>query len=306
MTTMGFIGLGIMGGPMAANLVKAGHAVVGYNRRPEPIERLVAAGGRGASNVAEAVAGADVVITMLPDSPDVQTVALGEDGVFANAKPGLLYIDGSTIRPAVSADLAAEGAKRGIRVVDAPVSGGEQGAVDASLSIMVGGSPEDFAAARPVLEAVGKTVVHVGPPGAGQTVKAANQLIVAGTIQLVSEAIVFLEAHGVDMESAIKVLAGGLAGNAILDRKAAGMLARRFDPGFRIDLHHKDLGIVQAAAREAGVVIPVGALVSQHVASLRAQGHGKSGPFRAAVACRAAVRTPLRLTQANPSEEDIP
>jgi 2-hydroxy-3-oxopropionate reductase len=306
MTTMGFIGLGIMGGPMAANLVKAGHAVVGYNRRPEPIERLVAAGGRGASNVAEAVAGADVVITMLPDSPDVQTVALGEDGVFANAKPGLLYIDGSTIRPAVSADLAAEGAKRGIRVVDAPVSGGEQGAVDASLSIMVGGSPEDFAAARPVLEAVGKTVVHVGPPGAGQTVKAANQLIVAGTIQLVSEAIVFLEAHGVDMESAIKVLAGGLAGNAILDRKAAGMLARRFDPGFRIDLHHKDLGIVQAAAREAGVVIPVGALVSQLVASLRAQGHGKSGPFRAAVACRAAVRTPLRLTQANPSEEDIP
>ena len=306
MTTMGFIGLGIMGGPMAANLVKAGHAVVGYNRRPEPIERLVAAGGRGASNVAEAVAGADVVITMLPDSPDVQTVALGEDGVFANAKPGLLYIDGSTIRPAVSADLAAEGAKRGIRVVDAPVSGGEQGAVDASLSIMVGGSPEDFAAARPVLEAVGKTVVHVGPPGAGQTVKAANQLIVAGTIQLVSEAIVFLEAHGVDMESAIKVLAGGLTGNAILDRKAAGMLARRFDPGFRIDLHHKDLGIVQAAAREAGVVIPVGALVSQLVASLRAQGHGKSGPFRAAVACRAAVRTPLRLTQANPSEEDIP
>jgi 2-hydroxy-3-oxopropionate reductase len=306
MTTMGFIGLGIMGGPMAANLVKAGHAVVGYNRRPEPIERLVAAGGRGASNVAEAVAGADVVITMLPDSPDVQTVALGEDGVFANAKPGLLYIDGSTIRPAVSADLAAEGAKRGIRVVDAPVSGGEQGAVDASLSIMVGGSPEDFAAARPVLEAVGKTVVHVGPSGAGQTVTAANQLIVAGTIQLVSEAIVFLEAHGVDMESAIKVLAGGLAGNAILDRKAAGMLARRFDPGFRIDLHHKDLGIVQAAAREAGVVIPVGALVSQLVASLRAQGHGKSGPFRAAVACRAAVRTPLRLTQANPSEEDIP
>ena len=274
MTTMGFIGLGIMGGPMAANLVKAGHAVVGYNRRPEPIERLVAAGGRGASNVAEAVAGADVVITMLPDSPDVQTVALGEDGVFANAKPGLLYIDGCTIRPAVSADLAAEGAKRGIRVVDAPVSGGEQGAVDASLSIMVGGSPEDFAAARPVLEAVGKTVVHVGPPGAGQTVKAANQLIVAGTIQLVSEAIVFLEAHGVDMESAIKVLAGGLTGNAILDRKAAGMLARRFDPGFRIDLHHKDLGIVQAAAREAGVVIPVGALVSQLVASLRAQGHG--------------------------------
>jgi len=166
MTTVGFIGLGIMGGPMAANLVKAGYSVVGYNRHPEPIERLVAAGGRGASGVAEAVAGADVVITMLPDSPDVQSVALGEDGVFANAKTGLLYIDASTIRPDVSADLAAEGAKRGIGVVDAPVSGG---------------APEDFAAARPVLETVGKTVVHVGPPGAGQTVKAANQLIVAGT-----------------------------------------------------------------------------------------------------------------------------
>ena len=274
MTTVAFIGLGIMGGPMAANLVKAGYTVVGYNRRPEPIERLVAAGGHGASSVAEAVAGADVVITMLPDSPDVENVALGEDGVFANPKSGLLYIDCSTIRPDVSARLAAEGAENGIRVVDAPVSGGEQGAIDASLSIMVGGSPEDFASARPVLDAVGKTVVHVGPPGAGQTVKAANQLIVAGTIQLVAEAIVFLEAHGVDMEPAIKVLAGGLAGNAILDRKAAGMLARSFDPGFRIDLHHKDLGIVQAAAREAGVVIPVGALVSQLVASLRAQGHG--------------------------------
>jgi 2-hydroxy-3-oxopropionate reductase len=258
---------------MAANLVKAGYSVVAYNRSPEPVERLVAAGGRGASGVAEAVAGADVVSTMLPDSPDVESVALGKDGVFANAKPDLLYIDCSTIRPDVSAHLAAEGAKRGIRVVDAPVSGGEQGAIDASLSIMVGGSPEHFTAARPVLEAVGKTVVHVGPPGSGQTVKAANQLIVAGTIQLVAEAIVF-QAHGVDMERAIKVLAGGLAGNAILDRKAAGILARRFDPGFRIDLHHKDLGIVQAAAREAGVIIPVGALVSQLVASLRAQGHG--------------------------------
>ena len=274
MTTVAFIGLGIMGGPMAANLVKAGYPVVGYNRRPEPIERLVAAGGHGASSVAQAVAGADVVITMLPDSPDVESVARGEDGVFANAKPGLLYIDCSTIRPDVAARLAAEGTKRGIGVVDAPVSGGEQGAIDASLSIMVGGSPEDFASARPVLDAMGKTVVHVGPAGSGQTVKAANQLIVAGTIQLVAEAIVFLEAYGVDMEAAIEVLAGGLAGNAILGRKAAGMLARRFDPGFRIDLHHKDLGIVQAAAREAGVVIPVGALVSQLVASLRAQGHG--------------------------------
>jgi 2-hydroxy-3-oxopropionate reductase len=274
MTTVAFIGLGIMGAPMARNLIKAGHTVVGYNKHPEPIERLVATGGRGATNVAEAVAGADVAITMLPDSPDVEAVALGDDGIFAHAKPGLLYIDGSTIRPDVSARLAEEGGKRGIRVVDAPVSGGEQGAVDASLSIMVGGSPENVAAARPILESVGKTVVHVGPTGSGQTVKAANQLIVAGTIELVAESIVFLEAYGVDMEAAVKVLAGGLAGNAILERKAAGMLARDFQPGFRIDLHHKDLGIVQAAAREANVVIPLGAVVSQLVASLRAQGHG--------------------------------
>jgi 2-hydroxy-3-oxopropionate reductase len=274
MTTVGFIGLGVMGGPMAANLVKAGHAVVGYNRHPEPTERLVAAGGRRADSVAEAVAGADVVITMLPDSPDVDSVALGPDGIFANARPGLLYIDASTIRPDVSARLAAEGASRGVRVVDAPVSGGEQGAIEATLSIMVGGAAPDFEAARPLLEAVGRTVVHVGPPGAGQTVKAANQLIVAGTIELVAEAIVFLEAHGVDLRPAITVLAGGLAGNAVLDRKAAGMLARDFRPGFRVDLHHKDLGIVQAAAREAGVVIPLGAAVSQLVASLRAQGHG--------------------------------
>jgi len=274
MTTVGFIGLGIMGAPMAANLVKAGYTVTGYNRHPEPVQRLVAAGGRAAADVADAVAGADVVITMLPDSPDVEGVALGENGIFANAKRGALYIDASTIRPDVSARLAAEGAKRGVRVVDAPVSGGEQGAIDGTLSIMVGGSAEDFEAARPVLEVLGKTVVHVGPAGSGQTVKAANQLIVAGTIELVAEAIVFLEAYGVDMEPAIKVLAGGLAGNAILERKAAGMLARQFKPGFRIDLHHKDLGIVQAAAREAGVVIPLGAVVSQLVASLRAQGHG--------------------------------
>jgi len=274
MTTVGFIGLGIMGSPMAANLVKAGYTVVGYNRHPEPMERLAAGGGAAAADIAEAVAGADVVITMLPDSPDVEEVALGANGIFANAKPGLLYIDASTIRPDVARTIAAEGASRAIRVVDAPVSGGEQGAVEGQLSIMVGGSEDAFAAARPILEAIGSTVVHVGPAGSGQTVKAANQLIVAGTIELVAEAVVFLEAYAVNMDAAIKVLAGGLAGNAILDRKAAGMLARQFKPGFRIDLHHKDLGIVQSAAREAGVIIPLGAVVSQLMASMRAQGHG--------------------------------
>src|SRR5215216_881433 len=220
MTTVGFIGLGIMGGPMAANLVKAGFDVIGYNRTPEPTQRLVEQGGRGADSLAEAVRDAEVVVTMVPNSPDVEAVALGEDGIYAHAKRGTLHLDMSSIRPDVAKQVAEAGRKRGMRVLDAPVSGGEQGAIDATLSIMTGGDPNDFADARPVLEAVGKTIVHVGPVGSGQTVKAANQLIVAGAIELVAEAIVFLEAYGVDMEAAIKVLAGGLAGNAILDHTA--------------------------------------------------------------------------------------
>lgn len=272
---IGFIGLGIMGGPMAANLVRAGHRVTGYNRTEAKIRQLVERGGRAAGSVAEAVRDADVVITMLPDSPDVRDVVLGADGVLANAAAGGLLVDCSTIRPDVSTEFAETGAAaQGIRVLDAPVSGGEAGAVEGNLSIMVGGAVEDFAAARPVLDAMGGTVVHVGPAGAGQTVKAANQLIVAGTIELVAEALVFLEAHGVDTEAAVRVLAGGLAGNRVLDRKAAGMARREFQPGFRVELHHKDLGIVTAAAREAGVVIPLGAVVAQLMAALRAQGHG--------------------------------
>jgi 2-hydroxy-3-oxopropionate reductase len=274
MTTVGFIGLGIMGGPMAANLVKAGFEVVGHNRSPDPVRRLVDAGGRGAASVAEAVASADVVVTMVPDSPDVEAVALGADGVYASARPGTLHVDMSTIRPDVARRLAEAGRERGLRVLDAPVSGGEQGAREGTLSVMVGGEPADVADARPVLDAVGGTVVHVGPAGAGQTVKAANQLIVGGTLELVAEALVFLEASGVDTGAAVEVLAGGLAGSAVLDRKAPAMLARDFTPGFRVELHHKDMGIVTAAAREAGVVIPLGAVVAQLLASLRAQGDG--------------------------------
>jgi 2-hydroxy-3-oxopropionate reductase len=274
MTTVGFIGLGIMGGPMAANLVQAGFEVVGHNRSSDPVRRLEERGGRGADSIAAAVAEAEVVVTMLPDSPDVEAVALGDDGIYARARPGALHLDMSTIRPDVARRLAAAGAERGLRVLDAPVSGGQQGAVDATLSVMVGGDRGDFDDARPVLEAVGKTVVHVGPAGAGQTVKAANQLIVAGTLELVSEAIVFLEASGVDTEAAVQVLAGGLAGSAILERKAPAMLARDFTPGFRVELHHKDMGIVTAAAREAGAIIPLGAAVAQLLASLRAQGDG--------------------------------
>lgn len=274
MTTVAVLGLGIMGGPMAANLVRAGHDVVGYNRGRPKVDRLVEQGGRGAGSVGEAVSGAEVVLTMLPDSPDVEAVVLGDDGVLAHAGDGVLLVDCSTIRPDVAVRVAEAARARGLRPVDAPVSGGEAGAVEGNLSIMVGGKAADVEAARPVLEAVGSTVVHVGPAGSGQTVKAANQLIVAGTIELVAEALVFLEAHGVDTEAAVRVLAGGLAGNRILDRKAAGMRAREFTPGFRVDLHHKDLGIVTSAARDAGVAIPLGAVAAQLVGALRAQGHG--------------------------------
>ena len=274
MATIGFIGLGVMGRPMAEHLVRAGHEVTVHNRSQGPVRALVEAGAKAAASAAEAAAGADVVITMVPDSPDVEAVVLGEQGVLETAGEGLLLIDMSTIRPDTARTVAEAAAARGVRFLDAPVSGGQAGAEEATLSIMVGGAAEDFEAARPVLESLGRTIVHVGPVGSGQTVKAANQLIVAGVIELVSEAIVLLEAHQVDMGPAVEVLAGGLAGNQILERKAAGMLARRFDPGFRIDLHHKDMQIVQAAARDAGVAVPVTALVAQMLVSLRSLGRG--------------------------------
>ncbi|MDX3102048.1 2-hydroxy-3-oxopropionate reductase [Nonomuraea angiospora] len=273
-STIAFIGLGIMGSPMAVHLVKAGHDVAGYNRSPEKAEPLVEAGGRAAASVADAVRGAEVVALMLPDSPDVREVLTGQDGVFAGAAPGALIIDFSTIRPDVTRELADEAARRGLRHLDAPVSGGEAGARNAALSIMVGGESADFEAARPVFEAVGKTVVHVGPSGSGQTVKAANQLIVAANIEALAEAVVFLRAYGVDLEAALEVLGGGLAGSAVLTQKRDKMLHDSFEPGFRIALHHKDMGIVTSAAREAGVVLPLGALVAQLVAAANASGDG--------------------------------
>ncbi|TCO36042.1 2-hydroxy-3-oxopropionate reductase [Kribbella steppae] len=274
MTTIGFIGLGIMGSHMAANLIQAGHTVTGYDVVPAAVDRMAQAGGKPAADIAGAVNGAEVVITMLPDSPQVAEVVLGPGGVLAGVRPGVLLIDMSSIAPETSREVAAAAADRGVRVLDAPVSGGEQGAIKASLAIMVGGTAEDFETARPIFEDLGRTIVHVGGHGAGQTVKAANQLMVAGIISLVSEAIVLLEASGVDGERGLEVLAGGLAGNRILDLKSATTLARQFEPGFRIDLHHKDMGIALASARAAGVALPVTGVVAQLVAAARAQGHG--------------------------------
>jgi len=282
-TNIAVIGLGIMGLPMAKNLAAAGFHVTGYNRSPEKAAELAAHGGHAAANIAEAVADADVIITMVPDSPDVEGVVTGENGVFAHAKDGALWIDNSTIRPDVAVALAEEARAAGLRPLDGPVSGGEQGAIDGVLSIMVGGEKADFDDAADVLAAIGKTIVHVGPSGSGQTVKAANQLIVAANIQALSEAVVFLEAYGVDTTAALQVLGGGLAGSKVLDQKGQKILDRNFDPGFRLALHHKDMGIVTAAAREASVVLPLGALVAQLVASTVATGDGAldhSGLFR--------------------------
>ncbi len=270
-----FIGLGIMGSPMAANLVKAGHHVTGYNLQQSAIDALVAAGGHGAASIAEAVAEAEVVITMVPADPHVLQVILGEGGVLENVKAGTLVIDMSSITPQTSIKVAAAAKEKGVRTLDAPVSGGEAGAVEAVLSIMVGGDDAaDFAEAKPLFDVLGTTVVHVGPAGAGQTVKAANQLIVAVNIQVLAEAVVFLENAGVDLAAALDVLGGGLAGSTVLNRKKGNMLNREFAPGFRIDLHHKDMGIVTDAARAVGAALPVGALVAQLVASARANGDG--------------------------------
>ena len=274
MSTIAFIGLGIMGGPMARQLVAGGHSVIGFNRSRGPVERLVSDGGTAAGSVAEAVRDAEVIITMVPDTLDVEDLALGEGGIYANAPRGSIHIDMSSIRPDVAARIADAGHVAGIRVMDAPVSGGETGAIEGTLSIMVGANPADFDEVKPVLDAMGTTVILVGPPGSGQTVKAANQLIVAGTLELVAEAIVFLRAYGVDAEAAVDVLSGGLAGSRILERKAASRLAGNFQPGFRIDLHHKDMGIVTTAARERDVAIPLGALTAQLVGAVRAQGDG--------------------------------
>ncbi|MEE1787435.1 2-hydroxy-3-oxopropionate reductase [Streptomyces sp. SP17BM10] len=269
-----FVGLGIMGKPMAINLVKAGHDVTGFDLSQASIDAVIAAGGRGAASIAEAVKDAEVVITMVPADPHVEAVILGEGGVLENVKAGTLVIDMSSITPQTSIKVGKAAVEKGVRALDAPVSGGEAGAVEAVLSIMVGGEAADFAEAKPLFDALGTTVIHVGPSGAGQTVKAANQLIVAVNIQVLAEAVVFLENAGVDLAAALDVLGGGLAGSTVLNRKKANMLNREFAPGFRIDLHHKDMGIVTDAARAVGAALPVGAVVAQLVASARANGDG--------------------------------
>lgn len=271
---VGFIGLGIMGKPMAQNLIEAGHDLILYNRTREKADELAADNATIANSPREVAEQADVIITMLPDSPQVEEVLTGEDGVFEGIQEGALIVDMSTISPVVTEKLADEAKESGASMLDAPVSGGDVGAIDGTLSIMVGGSEEDFERAKPLFEVMGKTITRVGASGTGQVVKAANQIVVALTIEAVSEALVLGSKAGVAPEKILDVLGGGLAGNKVMEAKREKFLGHSFDPGFKIELHHKDLGIALAAGREYGVTLPVTAVVDQMLETLKAKGKG--------------------------------
>ncbi len=272
--TIGFIGLGIMGRPMALNLLRAGYSLVVHNRTREKESELVSEGARAADSPREVAGASDIVITMLPDSPDVEQVYLGEDGVIAGARAGQLLIDMSSVAPAVAVAVAEAASRAGAEALDAPVSGGDVGAREGTLSIMVGGSEEAFERAKPLFDVLGKTIVHMGGAGAGQTAKACNQILVAVTIEAVSEALVLASKAGVDPDRLIEVLSGGLAGNKVMEVRRRNFLEHDFTPGFKLELHHKDLGIALRTARELGVYLPTTAIVDQMLAALRAAGDG--------------------------------
>jgi 2-hydroxy-3-oxopropionate reductase len=274
MERIGFIGLGIMGKPMATNLRRAGYACVVHSRSRGPVEELVAAGAREAASPAAVARESDVVITMLPDSPDVRLVMLGAGGIIEGVRTGQLVVDMSTISPSVAREVAEALSARGVAVLDAPVSGGQRGAIDATLSIMVGGPRAAFARALPVFQAMGKNIVHIGEqPGAGQVAKACNQVVVAVTILAVAEALTLARKAGVDAAKVREALLGGFAQSRILDVHGQRILDRNFAPGFRIRLHEKDLGIALAAGRAHGVPLLATSVVHEAMSALIAQGH---------------------------------
>ncbi len=274
MDTTGFIGLGTMGKPMARNLMKAGYPLVVNTRTRAKAEDLLRDSAKWADTPKQVAAQSDVVITMLPDSPDVEFVVAGKDGVFEGARRGMLLIDMSTISPVVARKLAHEAETRGIDMLDAPVSGGDIGAINATLSIMVGGKTNAFNRALPLFQAMGKNIVHIGDAGAGQITKAANQIVVALTIEAVSEAMVFATKAGVDPAKVRQALLGGFAQSRILDLYGQRFIDRNFKPGFRLALHRKDLGIVLATGKEYGVPLPVTAQVHEMMNALFAAGKG--------------------------------
>jgi len=272
--TIGFIGLGIMGRPMARNLLKAGYPLVVHSRSRPPVDEVVAAGARAATSPREVAAECDVLITMLPNSPDVELVALGKNGIVEGARSGLLYADMSTISPLVSKKVGAALATKGVRMLDAPVSGGEKGAIDAALSIMVGGDQAVFDAALPIFQAMGKTITYLGPLGSGGFTKLANQIIVAVNLTALGEALTLAKKAGLDRDLTLTALAGGLAGSKCLEQKRPNYLSGTYKPGFKIDLHYKDLGLIMESARELGVPLPTTAVVQELFSALRGKGDG--------------------------------
>jgi 2-hydroxy-3-oxopropionate reductase len=272
--TVGFIGLGIMGKPMAHNLLAAGFPLVVHNRSRAAVDELVRAGAREAWSPREVAEKSAVVITMLPDSPDVEAVALGADGLVEGVHAGLIYVDMSTIAPAAAVRVAEALAAKGVRCLDAPVSGGDVGAQQGTLSIMAGGDEATFAAVQPIFDVLGKSAVLCGPNGAGQTVKACNQVLVAVTIAGVSEALALGAKAGVDPAKIVQVLSGGLARCGVLENRGQRMIRGDFEPGFRIRLHYKDLNIVRQTGKDYGVPLPATAAVHELFATAMAWERG--------------------------------
>ena len=271
---IGFIGLGIMGRPMALNLVNSGFALTVHNRSQRGVDDLTGAGATEAASSRQVAETSDIIITMLPDSPDVELVALGENGILEGTREGQLLIDMSTINPLVSQKIGSELAKRGAAMLDAPVSGGEEGAIDGILSIMVGGEATDVRTAQPLFEVMGRTITHMGGLGCGGFTKLANQMIVAINLSAIGEALVLGARSGVDPGKMIQALSGGMASSRCLEMKGNKILAGDFTPGFKIDLHAKDLRLVHEAADALGVPIPTTALVEQYFSALRTRGKG--------------------------------
>ncbi len=269
-----FIGLGTMGGPMALNILKAGHQVAVYNRTRAREEALVAEGAKGAASPQEAASGAEIVITCVSDTPDVEQVILGEGGIIHGAGAGSIVVDMSTISPAATRHMAAKLAEKGVKMLDAPVSGGSEGAQRGTLTIMVGGEAADFEKVLPIFQAMGKTITHVGPIGAGQITKAINQIIIAGTYLSVSEGLTLGIKAGLDMDKVVAALSGGAAGSWVLQFRGPNVVQNTYPLGFRVRLHYKDLRIALDTARELGVSMPGAALVEQIETGLISQGFG--------------------------------
>ena len=271
---IGFIGLGLMGRPMAQHLLAAGYSLTVYNRSRPAIDELVSAGARAAQSPRALAEQSDIIITMLPDGPDVETVLTAPDGLLESLRAGMLFIDMSTISPLTSKRIASILAPLGVASLDAPVSGGEEGAKSATLSIMVGGSAEDFERVQPIFAVLGKTITHCGPTGSGQTVKACNQVLVALIIEAISESLVLGAKAGVAPEIIVKVLSGGLAQTRFMDLRGTSMIHHEFAPGGKAAFHLKDLRIVKQLAQEHDVVLPMGTLVEQLFTALIAAGNG--------------------------------